>query len=124
MNFSSPVSEANYLYGLGPRKNFICVEISTGKEMWSREGYVETSADRAYAGFLVIGEQVLCLTDGGMLVLFDANPKEFIEHGSVQVCGANWCNPAYSEGQLFLRDGNKNEGHLMCIDLKGKNHRK
>jgi hypothetical protein len=118
MNFSSPVSEGDYLYGLGPRKNFICVQISTGKEIWSREGYIQTSADRAYAGFLIIGKNVLCLTDGGMLVMFEAIPKAFVEHGAVQVCGANWCNPAYADGLLFLRDGNRKDGKLMCLDLR------
>lgn len=118
MNFASPVAEGNYLYGLGPRKNLVCVEISSGKEMWSQDGYFNTSADRAYGGFLMIGSQILCLTDSGMLVLFDANPKEFVEHGTAQICGVNWCNPAYADGQLFLRDGNKKEGNLMCVELK------
>jgi outer membrane protein assembly factor BamB len=117
INTSSPVAVGKYLYGLGPRKNLICVEIATGKQMWSKEGYIQSSADRAYAGFIVIGENILCLTDTGSVVMFAANPDEFKEIGQTQVCGANWCNPAYADGRLYLRDGNKGGGDWMCIDL-------
>jgi outer membrane protein assembly factor BamB len=121
MNFSSPVSLGNYLYGLGPRKNVICVEISSGKEKWSQEGCIQTSADRAYAGFLLLGSNVLMLNDTGALILFAASPEQFKELGRAQVCGANWCNPAYADGRLYLRDGNKGDGELMCLDLVTEN---
>ena len=35
----------------------------------------------------------------------------------VQVCGLNWCNPAYVDGRLYLRDGIKTTGVLWCLDL-------
>jgi outer membrane protein assembly factor BamB len=117
INTSSPVAVGKYLYGLGPRKNLICVEIATGKQMWSKDGYIQSSADKAYGGFIVLGENILCLTDTGSLVMFAANPTEFKEIGQTQVCGANWCNPAYADGRLYLRDGNKGPGDLICIDL-------
>jgi outer membrane protein assembly factor BamB len=118
MNFSSPVSKGKYLYGLGPNKNLECVEITSGKQMWSKSGYFQSSADKSYAGFVVIGGNVLCLTDGGQVVLFEANPEKFVEHGTAQVCGLNWCNPAYDDGKLYLRDGNKGPGELICVDLR------
>ena len=118
MNFSSPVSFGRYLYGLGPRKNLECVDLTTGERVWSKEGYFQSSADKAYAGFVAIGDNVLCLTDGGLLVLFEANPEKFVEVAQTQVCGATWCNPAYADGRLYLRDGNKGAGNLMCVDLK------
>ena len=117
INTASPVAVGKYLYGLGPRKNLVCVEIPTGKQMWSKDGYWQTSADKAYGGFLVIGENVLALTDTGTLVMFAADHKEFREVGQAQVCGANWCNPAYADGRLYLRDGNKGAGELMVLEL-------
>ena len=118
MNFSSPVAVGDHLYGLGPRKNLICVEIATGKQLWSQDGYFHTSADKAYAGFIVLGPNILCLTDGGQLVLFKADPKQFMEIGTLQVAGLNWCNPAYADGHLFLRDGiRQNGGDWMSINL-------
>ena len=120
INTASPVSVGGYLYGIGPRKNLICVEIATGKQMWSKDGYIQSSADKAYGGFMVVGENILCLTDTGSLVMFAASPQEFKEIGQAQVCGVNWCNPAYADGRLYLRDGNKGPGELMCLDLSGE----
>jgi hypothetical protein len=68
----------------------------------------------------VIGENVLCLTDTGSLVMFAARPDKFEEVGQAQVCGANWCNPAYADGVVYLRDGNKGPGELMSLDLRGE----
>jgi outer membrane protein assembly factor BamB len=113
INFSSPVGDGQYLYGLGPRRNLICVDIKTGNEMWSKEGYISTSAGNAHAAFIVMDRYILTLTDGGQLVMFAADCKEFKEVGNVQVCGKTWCNPAYADGKLYLRDGRE----LMCISL-------
>ena len=117
MNFASPVAVGRHLYGLGPTKNIVCVDIPTGKVLWSKDGWFTTSADKAHATFLVLGQNILMLTDGGTLVLFAPDPKECRELGRVQVCGANWCNPAYVDGNLFLRDGLRQNGEWMCLAL-------
>jgi outer membrane protein assembly factor BamB len=117
MNFSCPVAVGKYLYGLGPNKNIICVDVATGKQMWSKESYFTSSAEKAHAGFLVMGKNILFLTDGGQLILIAADPAECKEVSRAQVCGFNWCNPAYAEGKLFLRDGVKGSGELMCVSL-------
>lgn len=117
INFASPVAVGQYLYGLGPTKNIECVEIATGAVQWSKDGWVTSSADKAYAGFIVLGNNILILTDSGTLILFAADPKEAREISRAQVCGANWCNPAYVDGKLFLRDGNRQSGDWMCLEL-------
>lgn len=117
MNFSSPVQVGPQLYGLGPRRNLVCVDIATGEERWSQDGYFQTSADKAYAGFVVVGKNILVLTDGGLSVLFEANPERFKELGSTQICGLNWCNPAYADGHLYVRDGTKGAGDLISVNL-------
>ncbi|MDB6123527.1 MAG: Pyrrolo-quinoline quinone [Pedosphaera sp.] len=113
INFSSPVAVDQYLYGLGPTRNFICVDIKTGKPMWSKDSYIMTDGASAYASFLVLGNNILSLTDGGQLVFFAADPKAFKEISNVQVCGKTWCNPAYADGKLYLRDGRS----LLCFQL-------
>ncbi|MHB8521116.1 MAG: outer membrane protein assembly factor BamB family protein [Limisphaerales bacterium] len=117
INFSSPVVVGHYLYGLGPTKNLICVDVRTGQIAWSRNGYFSTPADKAHAGFLVMGNKLLVLTDGGELLLLAADPSAATEISRVQVCGLNWCNPAYVDGKLFVRDGVKTTGDLLCVDL-------
>ena len=72
----------------------------------------------ASAGFVVVGgTSVLMLNDGGELVLFAADGSECKELGRVQVCGTTWCNPAFSGGNLYLRDGIKTGGSWICVDL-------
>ncbi len=115
MNFSSPVVVGNYLYGLGPAQNFVCVEIRTGKQAWSKDGYISSAGDHAYASFVVLGRNILALTDGGQIVLFAADPQEFKEKGAAQLCGKTFCNPAYADGRLYLRDARE----LMCVQLAG-----
>jgi outer membrane protein assembly factor BamB len=117
MNFSSPVVVGRHLYGLGPAKNLFCVEVETGKLAWSKEGYFMTSADVAHASFLGMGQNILVCTDGGQLVLMAADPGAFRELGRAQVCGLNWCDPAYADGRLYVRDGIKATGNLFCVEL-------
>jgi outer membrane protein assembly factor BamB len=113
VNFSCPVAAGNYLYGLGPTKNLFCADVKTGKPAWSKTGYFDGAADHSHAGFIVLGGNILMLTDGGELVIYDADPKEFKEAGRLTVCGKNWCDPAYANGRLYLRD----ERELLCVDL-------
>ncbi len=113
VNFSSPVAVDGYIYGLGPEKNLFCLETKTGKSMWSKEGFTMKSAEMAHLAIVVLGENLLLLTETGELVLVAADPKEFKELGRAQVCGNNWCNPAYADGKLFLRDARE----LVCVDL-------
>jgi outer membrane protein assembly factor BamB len=113
VNFSSPVATGGHLYGLGPEKNLFCVEVSSGKTRWSRGGFATKPAENAHLALLVLGPNLLALTETGTLILVAADPTAYRELGNVQVCGANWCNPAYADGHLFLRDARE----LMCIDL-------
>ncbi len=113
INFSSPVAVGPCLYGVGPAKNLICVDIPSGKQRWSKEGYFQSAGGRAYAAFIVMGDRILMLTDGGLLVLFAADPSQCRELSATQVCGNNWCNPAYADGRLYLRD----QRELRCVQL-------
>lgn len=117
MNFSSPIAVGQHLYGLGPAKNLVCVEIATGRIAWSKEGYFNTAPGSAHAAFLGVGKYILVCTDAGQLVLIAADPTACREFGRTQVCGFNWCNPAYADGRLYVRDGLKATGNLFCVEL-------
>lgn len=75
---------------------------------------MKTSAGQAFAAFVGLKDQVMMLNDMGELILFEADPGSYKETGRVQVCGKNWCHPAYSNGKLLIRDSRK----LICLDLK------
>lgn len=119
INFSSPVAVNRHLYGLGPAKNIFCAEIETGRVLWSKEGYIVSSADVAHAAFLVLGKNFLACTDSGELVLLAADSAQCRELGRVQLCGKNWCYPAYADGRLYGRDGLRGTGNLYCVELMG-----
>jgi outer membrane protein assembly factor BamB len=113
-NFSCPVAVGQSLYVLGPAKNLVCVDIPTGKQLWSQEGFFATgSALTSHAGMLVMNNNILALIDSGELILFPANPTGFKQISRTPVCAKNWCNPAYSNGNLYLRD----EHELKCVKL-------
>jgi outer membrane protein assembly factor BamB len=113
INFSSPVAVGGYLYGLGPAKNVVCIDLKTGTVVWEKTGNINSAPDKAFAGFLVFDKNILMLNDTGQIILFAADPKEYKELGRVQVCGNNWCNPAYVDGKLFLRDAKE----LQCVEI-------
>ncbi len=113
MNFSSPIRVNQTLYGLGPARNLVALDVSTGQIGWSQDGWFTSPKDKAHAGFLTDGSAVLVLTDGGELGLYSADPAGWKELGRAQVAGSNWCNPAWSGGHLFLRDAKS----WICLDL-------
>ena len=51
------------------------------------------------------------------MILFAANPERFRELSRAQVCGMNWCNPAFASGRLYLRDGIRGAGELLSVNL-------
>lgn len=118
-NFSCPVVVGDRLVGLGPEKRVVCIGLDDGKVRWTQSGWISSAADKAHAGFIATGgTSALMLTDGGELILFDAAGDSSRELGRAQVAGVNWCNPALSGGRLFLRDGLRDTGHWLCVDLR------
>jgi outer membrane protein assembly factor BamB len=101
---------------LGPAKNLFCADVETGELLWSKDGPF-ASADKAHAGFVVMGENVLALTDLGVLILFRATADEYREVNQLQVSGMTWSNPAYANGRLYFRDGIRGAGRLMSLRL-------
>ncbi len=113
INYASAVAVDHYLYGIGPGKNLMCVDILTGKQAWSRDGFFTSSGGKAYAGMIVMDKNILILGDDGQLVLINADPSQCHEISRTQVAGNNWCNPAYADGKLYLRDANE----VRCVEL-------
>lgn len=114
INFACPVEVDGYIYGVGPQKNIICLDLKTGKIAWSKDGLINSAAGKAYAGILVMGDKFVMLNDTGTLIQFAIDPKEYREISRAQICGNNWCNPAYADGVIYVRD-NK---FLSAISLK------
>lgn len=118
-NFSCPVAVGHWVFGLGPKRDVLCVDAREGTVAWAKTGWMTTPPDKAHVGMVTVGgKTVLMLTDGGELILFSAEGTECKELGRAQVCGANWCNPALVGTRIYLRDGGKGTGSWWCLDLK------
>ena len=113
-NFASSVVIGDFLYALLGNR-VVCLECATGEVRWEEDGLVNTAAARAFCAFVGMGERVMMLNDMGELILFRADPGGYDELSRVQVCGKNWCHPAYVDGRLVVRDGKR----LVCVRLTG-----
>lgn len=113
INVASAVHLDGHLYSLGASKDFVCVDAATGQTKWSQPGFGRGEKDNA--SVVVAGKNLLVLTEAGTLVLIAASPEKYQELGRLQVCGSNWCHPAYANGRLYFRDGQE----LYGLDLNG-----
>lgn len=101
-HWSTPVCRDGYLYGLFGFKEFgrcpmKCVELATGKVMWSQEGF-------GPGGTILVDGQVLVLGDAGQLVLVEATPKGYAEVARAKVLnGKCWSTPSLSNGRVYAR---------------------
>lgn len=69
--------------------------------------------EKEHAGLVAFQDRLLILGQNGRLLLVAADPAEYRLMGSVQVCGPNWCSPAYADGKLILRD----DRELICLQI-------
>lgn len=111
INLASPVLVGEYVYCQGAKQDYICASAASGQLLWSQPGF--GSGKKDYTSTIAVGRTLLALTEDGTLVLIEANPKGYKELGRLQVCGNTWSFPAYSDGQIFVRDGRE----IACIAL-------
>ena len=101
-HWSTPVAKDGYLYGIFGFKKYgraplQCVEMSSGKVMWSQEGF-------GPGNVIVVGDVVVALSDAGRVVLAAARPDQYREIASDEVLdGKCWSTPAYADGKIFVR---------------------
>jgi hypothetical protein len=82
--------------------------------MWSQEGFGEK-----HSAGIVLGKNLLFLTDRGEVVLLAADPGKYTELGRIQVSGKTWNSPAYANGKLYVREGLTSGWKLTCFDFAG-----
>jgi outer membrane protein assembly factor BamB len=111
INLSTAVCVGEYLYGQGAGETFFCASASTGETKW--ETPWPESPGTENTSTIVVGTNLLALTQNGELVLVAARPDAYKELSRVQVCGKNWNFPALAGGRLYVRDSRE----LMCVTL-------
>ncbi len=101
-HWSSPVYKDGYMYGLFGFKEYgkcplKCVEMATGKVIWSQEGF-------GPGGLVLIDGQLLVLGDRGQIVVVQATTAGYNEETRFQALeGKCWNSPVVSNGRIYAR---------------------
>jgi outer membrane protein assembly factor BamB len=118
-HWMTPIVHDGYLYGCSGRHetaHLRCIELATGKVMWSRPRLGRTS-------LLMVDGHFVCLSEEGPLLLLKVNPQKFdlVSHMEVILPGEKepflerpcWAAPILSHGLMYIRG----EGRLVCLEL-------
>ncbi len=108
------------LYGFCDGKGWTCMDFKTGAVKWQEKKALRKGAIHAADGKLYLLEE-----DTGTVVLIDASPEGWKEHGRFTLnpqtmqrakSGKIWTHPVVDGGKLYLRD----QELLFCFDVSGK----
>lgn len=119
-HWNTPIHHEGYLYGSSGRHSseaeLRCVEWKTGKVMWSEPGLRRAS-------LLYVDGHFVCLSEDGMLRLFEANKDRYVEvakavvretpDGPPLLKPPAWAAPILSHGLLYVRGDDR----VVCMRL-------
>ncbi len=111
-HWSTPIHKDGYLYGMFGFKEYgscplACVELATGKLIWSKPGF-------GPGNVVLVDGHLLALGDAGQLVLVEPNAAEYKEVSRFDALeGKCWSTPAVSNGRIYIRS--TKEG--ACLDI-------
>jgi hypothetical protein len=124
-HWTTPIYHDGCLYALSgrnePDARFCCVEFKTGQLMWDRDerwAPHSTPQPNVYGrGSAILADgKLIVLGEGGLLGLFQLNPKQPEELSRWQVPQLHypcWAAPVLSRKKLYLRS----EDHLICFNV-------
>ena len=111
-HYSTPVFSAPCIYGFSGRQErgqtLRCIDPGDGTLKWE--------SPRVPGGTLIlVGDKLVCVTEQGELWIVKATPARFEQLVSAQILRAGHrSHPAYADGVLFARDGEK----LVAVKMK------
>ena len=107
-HFNSSVLVGDHIYGFD-NATLKCLSATTGELKWTKRGLGKGS-------LLGAGDRLLVVSDQGTVLLVEANPDEYREHGSVEaLTGKSWTAPSFARGRLYVR----NLTEATCLDFGG-----
>lgn len=108
----------DHIYGHSDRSGWTCQDFKTGEAVWTEKDALRKGAVAYADGMLYCLEE-----NSGMVVLAEASPKGWKEHGRFKLDpqtqirsprGRIWTHPVVSNGRLYLRD----QDLIYCFDVK------
>lgn len=124
-HWSTPIYHDGYLYGCSGRHpqdgELRCIELATGKVMWSQPGLKRVS-------LLLVDGHFICLSEDGLLLLLKVNPHKYEEVSRIDwrgrpqynvalgtmtpaIQGPCWAAPILAHGLLYIRTREE----LICM---------
>jgi len=111
--WATSVVHKGYLFGLAgefdKRISLNCVDLKTGKLMWSEPNMGKAAITLAAGHLLVV-------TKKGDLVLAPATPEEYREKARLPLLGETRTAATVANGRLYLRD----RENIFCFDIEKK----
>ena len=111
--WQTPVLLGDHVFGLdnvgaaGPVTNLVCVNVSTGESVWSRNRFGKSN--------LTLADGKLFLsTVKGELVIVQATTDGFRETARASVLGMTRQAPVIANGRLYLRD----DKEIVCFNIR------
>lgn len=117
-HWSTPVEKDGYLYGMFSFKEYgtgavKCVELATGREVWSQPNFGSGQA-------ILASGKLVALGDSGQIVLIDPTPEGYKEIARMQaVAGKCWSTPTLSEGRLYVRSTKEGACYDVSVKVAG-----
>ncbi len=106
LKFNSGVARGGFVYGLD-EGILACFDLSKGRQRWKRGHY-------GYGQILLFENVLLVISEEGDAVLVEVSPEKAQELARFRAIeGKTWNHPAYSNGRLFVRNGEE----AACYDL-------
>lgn len=108
---SSVVVHEGAVYGITEMKaRLLCLDLETGDIAWEERGFGQ------YGTLLIADDTIIALSDGGELILAEANSDRYKELARAQILEKRcWIHPVLANGLLYCKN---NDGALVCVDLR------
>ena len=111
------ILDDGFIYtGTGHNKGFpLAVKMETGEIAW---GPIRNDGKDSAAITYADG-RIYFRYQNGIMILVEANPKEYIEHGSFPIPDSkkpSWSHPVVANGKLLLKE----QGTLLAYDIKAE----
>jgi outer membrane protein assembly factor BamB len=107
--FASSVRWGEHIYGFD-EVDLVCMNVRTGAIVWREKGI------RSFrkGSVLLVGGQLIILSEEGTLWLAEATPEGYRAKASVRVSTNKcWTVPAWADGRLYVRD----ESQIVCLEM-------
>ena len=119
-HWMTPIYHDGYVYGCSGRHTrtaeLRCVELATGKVMWSEPDLTRSS-------LLMVDGHFVCLSEDGKLRLLKVNPHKYEQISELEVIDPKtrqqlldypcWAAPVLANGLMYVRG----EDRLVCLEL-------